>query len=292
MAVRLDDKLLGDLAGLSILAEECGLADCDHAIGKLTRLYDVCTKTQHYTVGLAVVRSCLGANGIEALVYAGYGELVPAPMPTRWAKRVLTGRGGEQFMRIRGTEGRIEWYGANSTSAPNGGRAAQEKRKQRDETPAHGLADGAAEVPAQAPADTPAEVQRSYLSPLSSDLSPQSSNLGALGSGMQGGKPPRVPRPRKAKAPEVALPADWQPRPQDSATAEPGVNVARELANFRDHAAAKGRTQVDWDAAWRMWLRKAAELRGAARGGAYQTDPTAIAMSELERLRAEERSRS
>jgi hypothetical protein len=298
MAVRLDDKLLGDIAGLAVLVEECGLADEDHAIGKLARIYDVCTKTQHYTVGLAIVRACLGSNGVDALVYAGFGELVDAHLPTRWSKRDQAVRPGEQVMRIRGTEGRIEWYGANGASAQAGGHAAQAKRKQGDESPARGQADGTAQRQAQVPADPPAEVQRSYLSLTSSEIPEKKISAEYEDLCLEGGlggeaSPSPSPGKPKRKASQASrLPDDWEPTAKDNATAAPGVNIDRELATFRDWATGNGVTKADWNATWRNWLRRATPGRASPRGPQYQADPTAIAYEELERIRAEERRRN
>lgn len=51
---------------------------------------------------------------------------------------------------------------------------------------------------------------------------------------------------------------DWQPNDLHRQLAKrEGVDCDREAANFRDHAEANARTQVDWDAAFRTWLRKA-----------------------------------
>ncbi len=46
-------------------------------------------------------------------------------------------------------------------------------------------------------------------------------------------------------------------------TVPPNVDPKLELARFRDWAAAKAATFVDWNAAWRNWLRKAAEFASA-----------------------------
>jgi uncharacterized protein YdaU (DUF1376 family) len=58
------------------------------------------------------------------------------------------------------------------------------------------------------------------------------------------------------------LRADWSPAPLNGETADivanwPDRMLERELAKFKDHAAAQGRTAKDWDAAFRNWLRKA-----------------------------------
>lgn len=40
-----------------------------------------------------------------------------------------------------------------------------------------------------------------------------------------------------------------------------GIDPHREAQKFRDHALGKGRKQLDWDAAFRLWLRNAAEWK-------------------------------
>lgn len=58
------------------------------------------------------------------------------------------------------------------------------------------------------------------------------------------------------RTPPHPLPDDWQPNDTHAeiATTE-GVDLAREAAKFRDHAAANDRRQPDWDATFRKWLR-------------------------------------
>lgn len=70
------------------------------------------------------------------------------------------------------------------------------------------------------------------------------------------------PSPAKTAKPlrGTRLPEDWQPDPDSAAQAAPGVDVAVELAKFRDHWRAKpGRDgcKLDWQATWRNWLRNA-----------------------------------
>lgn len=83
-------------------------------------------------------------------------------------------------------------------------------------------------------------------------------------------EPPRTdggstssPRPKSRK---TTLPGGWAPTDQHRflARAE-GVDCEREAAKFRDHAIAKRSTYVDWDAAFRTWLRKAGEWAGPRR---------------------------
>jgi len=74
---------------------------------------------------------------------------------------------------------------------------------------------------------------------------------------VEGGVGGDVSRPKATgrKRPARALPDDWQPNEKHADLArERGLNLERESAQFRDHAAAKDRRMVDWDAAFRQWL--------------------------------------
>lgn len=72
-----------------------------------------------------------------------------------------------------------------------------------------------------------------------------------------------------AKAPRASrrCPEDFTPSPDLVAeVAAPGVNVARELAKFRDHTFKTARS--DWPATFRNWLRDAAD-RAKPAGGSF-----------------------
>lgn len=82
-------------------------------------------------------------------------------------------------------------------------------------------------------------------------------------------------RKRKQK-----LPDDWQPNAKHVEIAKrEGADINDELENFRDHAASTGRVLLDWDAAFRMWLRLAKDFRRGT-----QKSPPA---SEAARVREE-----
>ena len=51
--------------------------------------------------------------------------------------------------------------------------------------------------------------------------------------------------------------------------------IRSEVERFKDHAMAKGRMQVDWHAAWRMWVNSPFQQKEAANGpkGRMETDP-------------------
>ena len=59
------------------------------------------------------------------------------------------------------------------------------------------------------------------------------------------------------------LPKTWSPNAGHVAAATTHhLDLTQEADKFRDYHAAKGSTFKDWDAAFRNWLRKAAEFRG------------------------------
>jgi hypothetical protein len=71
------------------------------------------------------------------------------------------------------------------------------------------------------------------------------------------------------------IPAEWQPRPEERRSAEAkGLDCDGEAAHFRDHHTAKGEAMLDWDAAFRTWLRNAVKFsRGNVRQGSLPTAP-------------------
>lgn len=83
---------------------------------------------------------------------------------------------------------------------------------------------------------------------------------------------------RTRKRPAIALPADWQPRPED--TKLQGEPLKRELERFRNYAAGEDWRKVDWDATWRNWQLSAmerapprpAQHRGAIGSATPRTD--------------------
>ena len=58
------------------------------------------------------------------------------------------------------------------------------------------------------------------------------------------------------------LPDNFEPDERHTAIATGfGLNVHKEVAHFKDHHVAKGTIFKDWPAAFRNWLRKAAEYK-------------------------------
>lgn len=67
--------------------------------------------------------------------------------------------------------------------------------------------------------------------------------------------------PAKPTKRSSVLPADWSPRSEERAKAvKTGLNCDAEAEHFRDHHTAKGTLYLDWDAAFRTWLKKAVEF--------------------------------
>lgn len=77
-----------------------------------------------------------------------------------------------------------------------------------------------------------------------------------------GGPVKKMHAPPRKKAPRATqLPEDWQPSEAHAQLAvELRVDVQAQADHFRDHAAATGRTLNDWDAGFRAWLRKSADM--------------------------------
>lgn len=83
-----------------------------------------------------------------------------------------------------------------------------------------------------------------------------------------------------------ALPPDWSPTDAHRAMAASlFVSCADEAERFRDHFAANGKGFVDWDAAFRNWLRRSGEWRAAR-----QPAPTHDAEAHRRKLEIERRA--
>lgn len=75
------------------------------ALGRMAHIWRYCTDRQTHTVSDMIVGAILGTNGPKALVESGLGEAT------------------EDGIKIKGTEGRIEWLGRLRENASRGGLA-------------------------------------------------------------------------------------------------------------------------------------------------------------------------
>jgi hypothetical protein len=89
-SVRIEDEAFSD-ERYEDLAHFAGLADADHARGKMAKLWRQCTLENRHILPRTTVVRVLGDRGVEALIVSRLGEEV------------------EEGIRIRGTKGRIEW---------------------------------------------------------------------------------------------------------------------------------------------------------------------------------------
>src|ERR1044071_8597123 len=89
-SVRTEDGAFSD-ERFTDLARAAGLADADHARGKMSRLWRQCTIENTYVLPRETIISVLGDRGVEAIICARLGEET------------------EGGIRIRCTRGRIEW---------------------------------------------------------------------------------------------------------------------------------------------------------------------------------------
>ena len=82
------------------------------------------------------------------------------------------------------------------------------------------------------------------------------------------------------------LPDDWQPSMGLLAWAQdnhPLIEVHHEAAQFRDYWLASGGTKLDWDAAFRTWVRRARPM-GATRSHAARHSPADLVAANRDKL--------
>lgn len=134
-SVRIEDEAFSD-ERYEDLASVAGLADADHARGKMARLWRQCTLEQTHFLPLALVTRILGPNAIAALEAARLGEKV-----------------GDDKVRIRGTKGRIEWLKRLRENGKFGKRGAEFGK--RGGRPRKNPLQGVTQNPPPAPAPAP-----------------------------------------------------------------------------------------------------------------------------------------
>lgn len=256
--VRIEDDAFGDTR-YDVLARACGLADADHARGKMARLWRQCTAESRYVLPVEDVESVLGENAVAGLERARLGEKV---------------RGG---VRIRGTQGRIEWLGKLRDNGKFGKLGGRPKGNPR------GLARGIPDGPPLGSGElTPLVLVPAPVLVPSLSLRDGENTGPAKPEPILSATPPvKAKRPRPAKA-ETALPADWAPNDTHARIArEERVDLARQADLFRDHAATTARLTADWDAAFRTWLRRANDFARSNTRGGYAPPETQRSLPKL-----------
>jgi len=104
-----------------------------------------------------------------------------------------------------------------------------------------------------------------------------------------------VPRKRRSSSGTAQslrlMPKDWAPRPQEQAQARAaGIDCEKAAEHFRDHHTAKGSRFMDWNAAFRTWLRNATRFGGGPNGAGRRT-PLDRQLERVAMLENEERRR-
>jgi hypothetical protein len=142
-SVRIEDEAFSDRR-YDRLAREAGLADADHARGKMAVLWRQCTLEQRHILPPEDVMGVLGDDGVRALVASRLGSETPSGV------------------RIHGTEGRIEWLTRLRKNGKYGHLGAEHGKKGgRPRKPPEAPLEGVSENPPPAPAPAPVkEIKR------------------------------------------------------------------------------------------------------------------------------------
>jgi hypothetical protein len=268
--VRIEARAWSDLR-FATLARLLGLADADHALIKVARLWS--WQTEHfapdaptYEVDADTIESVLGPGGPAALVRA------------KLADETLTG------YRIKGTEGQIEWCDNLSSKRQQAGRARAEGARrdakgrllphysgeQEDNYPAHGPANhqhasSAQPARSSAPSPSPAPSPEEDLEAGSPDAEPADPPAAPLRLLPE----PPVKRRKKAKH---DMPEDWHPTARQRETCrQMGLDVEDQVRRFRNHHLAKGNQFASWDRAFDTWLDNALRFAEGTRAGPHSS---------------------
>lgn len=88
----------------------------------------------------------------------------------------------------------------------------------------------------------------------------------------------------RGEAPLTRLPPHWAPSSELSAWAKgerPDIDLARSIANFRDHYVSTGAKRDNWDAAFRKWVRGESRAPPTKANGTTKADERAKWAAEL-----------
>lgn len=265
--VRIEARAWSDLR-FATLARLLGLADADHALIKVARLWS--WQTEHfapnaptYEVDADTIESVLGPGGPAAMVRAKLADETP---------------GG---YRIRGTDGQIEWCDNLSSKRQQAGRARADGARrdakgrllphssgeQDNNYPAHGPANhqhasSAQPAKSSAPSPSPSPSPEEDLgadSPDSEPAEPSAAPLTLI--------PERPVKPSRKKA-KHDLPETWQPTArQREAARQSALDIDDQVRRFKNHHAARGNQFASWDRAFDTWLDNAPRFADGTRAG-------------------------
>lgn len=152
-SVRIEDDAFGDLR-YETLAQVAGLADADHARGKMARMWRQCTAERIYILTEAEVCAVLGPRGVSAIIAARLGDQV------------------SRGIRIRGTKGRIEWLANLRENGKKGGRPRKANKETRQKPSGFGESNPPSPSPSHSPVSAPAPVQGSEIAPAAPSSEP------------------------------------------------------------------------------------------------------------------------
>lgn len=275
-SVRIEDEAFSDLR-FRHLGNLLGTSEFD-ALGRMAHLWRACTARMSYSLPREMVRAIVDPVALVAADLAEEGD----------------------EMRIKGTEGRIEWLFEKRKASKKGGLAT--RAKWRGNRPAQPRAERRPKAGPPAPAPAPAQEIPEQASPATTSLEAEEQNAEPKLKAKRKRKA-QPPAPRSASAP-APLPFTAKELGQafargagaafaldswDAGLAAPVTRVIRSLAEA-------GRSLADVEAAgkvvsgWRLpealtwgWLAKAGALAGAvakARNGVTHAAAKAVNFEE------------
>lgn len=156
-SVRIDGEAFTD-PRLEVLGSIAGY-NRHEALGRLALLWATCTDRETKILAESFVIGCLGPKGVEALLQAGLGEKNCAGI------------------RIKGTEGRIEWLAKRRAAAKTGGDGNAQRVKNTKTAPESGK--GASESGDTTVGERQGSAKTAVGEPNESKMEPSDSQTGA-----------------------------------------------------------------------------------------------------------------
>jgi uncharacterized phage protein (TIGR02220 family) len=115
-SVRIEPQAFTD-PRFTVLAKRAGLADSDHALIKMARVWSWCTERCRYDIPYFFLAAFFeGDDPATHIVQAALGEWMDCSEPDQHPP-------GCRHVRVKGTEGRIEWLEDSRSTAQAGGKA-------------------------------------------------------------------------------------------------------------------------------------------------------------------------